>query len=322
MFQKFVVLSLALGFIPLLSQDETSARARSGDSTEFTISTDVELVVLDISVKDTKGGYVSGLARENFRVYENKKPQSITHFSHADIPVTVGLVIDNSGSMRPKRAEVIAAALTFVQASNPHDEIFVVNFNDRVRTGLPGGMLFSDNMQILRSALWKGESMGRTSLYDATAYSLQYLKKGRMDKKTLVVASDGGDNASAIGLGEVLRRTEESPATIYTIGIFDENDPDRNPGVLRKLAQVSGGEYFQLQQLDDVVAACRKIASDIRNRYTIAYKPPHLDSPQAERVIKVTASDPSRSRLVVHTRSRYIMPERTFRTANPKENHR
>jgi Ca-activated chloride channel family protein len=306
-------------FTPLFSQDATLPRETSGDRNHFTISTDVDLVILDVSVKDPKGGYVSGLAKENFRVYENNKLQTTTHFSHADIPVTVGLVIDNSGSMSPKRAEVVTAALTFVKASNPHDEVFVVTFNDKVRPGLPPDTPFTDDPEELRAALLKDESAGRTCLYDAIAYSLHYLDKGRRDKKTLVVVSDGGDNASAISWSQALRRTEESRATIYTIGIFDEQDLDRNPAVLRKLAQISGGEYFQLHNVDEIVQVCRKIASDIRNRYTIAYTPSHLDSTHSERRIKVEASDPSRSRLIVRTRSRYIMPERKLRSTNSED---
>jgi Ca-activated chloride channel homolog len=308
-----------LCFVPALWQN-TPTRLDRSDESDFTISTDIELVILDVSVKDAKGGYVSGLGKEDFRVYENNQPQPITHFSHADIPVSVGLVIDNSGSMLAKRAEVVTAALTFVQASNPLDEMFVVNFNDKVHSGLPADVPFTDDTKMLRAALWKGESVGRTSLYDALAYALKHLEKGRKDKKTLVLVSDGGDNASAIGLTEILRRTAESRATIYTIGLFDENDLDRKPSVLRKLANVSGGEYFQLRQIDDVAPVCRKIAGDIRNRYTIAYTPRHLDSRQSERLIKVTASDQSRSRLIVRTRSRYIMPESTSRIPEPKEN--
>ena len=305
------LLPLLVCGVPLLCGDlPSSPFNRSGNTTDLTISTNVELVMLDVSVKDAKGGYVSGLAEENFRVYENKKLQPIKYFTHADIPVTVGLVVDNSGSMRSKRAEVITAALTLVRASNPQDEVFVVNFNDKVHPGLTPHVLFTDDTEMLRVALWNGESAGRTALYDAMAYSLRHLDKGRMDKRTLVVVSDGGDNASKLQWSEVMRRVEESRATIYTIGIFDANDPDRNPDVLRKLAQVSGGEYFQLSELSDVAPACRKIARDIRNRYTLAYTPAHIDSRQSERFIKVTASTPSRRRLIAHTRTRYIMPAR------------
>src|SRR5712692_2772816 len=133
---------------------------------EYTIRTEVNLVLLDVSVKDAKGGYVSGLNKDNFRVYENGKPQPITQFAHADIPVSVGLAVDNSGSMRPKRREVITAALAFIQASNPHDEMFVVNFNDKVRRGLPDLLPFTDDVQELREALSKGDPEGRTALYD------------------------------------------------------------------------------------------------------------------------------------------------------------
>src|SRR5262249_45361369 len=214
------------------------------------------------------GGYVSGLAQEDFHVFENRQPQTIKHFSHADIPVTVGLVLDNSGSMRPKRQEVITAALTFAHASNPHDEVFVVNFNDRVHRALPAEVPFTDNRDVLRTALMEGNPEGRTSLYDALAHSLQHLEKGRMAKKTLVVFSYGGHNPSAVKWNDVLRQVQESRATIYTIGIFDAEDMDRNPDVLRKLASVSGGEYFELRELPEIVPVCRKIAADIRNRYT------------------------------------------------------
>ena len=137
------------------------------DSGNLIISTDVELVILDVSVKDSNGGYVSDLTADNFQVFEDRKPQAIKHFSHNDIPVTIGLIIDNSGSMRSKRPGVITAALALVGASNPHDEIFVVNFNDQVRPGLPLDVLFSDNIPTLRKALWVGSAEGRTKLYDA-----------------------------------------------------------------------------------------------------------------------------------------------------------
>lgn len=282
----------------------------AANANEFTLSTDVDLVILDAGVKDTQGGYVSGLIKENFRVYDNGKLQTISHFTNADIPVTVGLVMDNSGSMVSKRDQVSAAALNLVRASNPQDEVFVVNFNDSVRRGLPADMLFTDNTDMLRAALLNGIPGGRTSLYDALAYSLQYLEKGKMDKKTLVVVSDGGDNASAINFAEVMRRVQQSRATIYTIGIFDEDDADRNPDVLRKLANVSGGEYFQLKELEEIAPVCRKIAGDIRTRYTIAYNPHGIESRDPVRSIKVTAFAPSHKRLVVRTRTRYRVPER------------
>jgi Ca-activated chloride channel homolog len=297
-------------------QQDTGA---TGDSGDLIISTDVELVILDVSVKDAKGGYVSGLTAEDFQVHEDGKPQRIKYFSHSEIPVTIGLVIDNSGSMRSKRPAVITAALALVGASNPRDEIFVVDFNDHVRRGLPSDMLFSDDIQILRKALWIGNSEGRTRLYDALSYSLQYLDKGRMDKKTLVVVSDGGDNASTLSRKDIMRQVQESRATVYAIDIFDESDPDSNSDVLKKLAEVSGGEYFQLREIPKISSVCEKIAKDIRNRYTIAYIPSHPGSPRSVHLVKVTASAPSREKLLVRTRSRYSMPERNQQTLSLKE---
>jgi Ca-activated chloride channel homolog len=291
----------------------------SRDSGSLIISTDVELVILDVGVKDAAGGYVSGLTAQDFRVYEDNKLQEIKYFSHSEIPVTIGLIVDNSGSMRSKRPGVITAALALVGASNPRDEIFVINFNDQVRRGLPSDMLFSDDIQTLRKALWMGNSEGRTKLYDALGFSLQYLDKGRMDKKTLVVVSDGGDNASVLSRKEIMRGVEESRATIYGIDIFDENDMDSDSDVLKKMAQLSGGEYFQLREIPEIVTVCKKIATDIRNRYTIAYNPSHAGQSRSAHVVKVSASAPARQKLIVHTRSRYIVPERNQQTASQRE---
>ena len=174
---------------------------------------------------------VSGLDKDDFQVYEDGVLQQIKYFSHEDIPVTVGLVVDNSGSMRPKRADVIAAALAFARSSNPQDQMFVVNFNEKVSFGLPvnttvhrpGGSVGSCPVQ-------NSTPDGETALYDAVAAALEHLKKGNRDKKVLIVISDGGDNASKHKLAEIMAMAGQSDAIIYTIGIFDEQDADRNPG--------------------------------------------------------------------------------------------
>src|SRR6202012_1230172 len=145
------------------------------------------LVLLDVSVKDSEGGVVSGLTEDNFKVFENGKREDISQFANSDIPVTAGIAVDESGSMRPKRAQVITAALVFIQASNPMDEMFVVNFNENARRGLPDNVLFTDSAPLLRSALWQGDPEGRTALYDAIELSLHQLEFGRQAKKTLVV---------------------------------------------------------------------------------------------------------------------------------------
>lgn len=271
----------------------------------YTIRTTSRLVLLDVSVKDAAGGFVSGLTKDNFKVYENGKPQEITEFANADIPVTAGIVVDESGSMRPKQSQVIAAAVEFIKGSNPQDEIFVINFNERARRGLPDIKLFSDNVDELRAALWRGVPEGRTALYDAIEMSLHHLDMGRRDKKTLLVISDGGDNISVHKWPEVMHDVLTSTATIYTIGIFDEDDPEKNPTVLEKLAHVSGGIVYFPKTLEEIEPVCRQIAKDVRTRYTIGYIP-SAENGKPERHIKVVASAPERQKLIVRTRTSYL----------------
>ena len=188
------------------------------------------------------------------------------------------------------------------------DEIFVINFNDKVRFGLPPAMPFSDNIKALATALEKDQPVGRTTLYDAIAAALKHLEMGTRDRKTLIVVSDGGDNASRHMLPDILQMIEESHATVYTVGLFDLDDPDRNPRVLKRIASMSGGEAFLPEKLDDVIPICKKIAQDIRNRYVIGYVPARRSANGGLHTIKVTAMAPHHGRLIVQTRTSYVAP--------------
>ncbi len=276
---------------------------------EYTITTTSRLVLLDVSVKDSAGGFVSGLTKDNFQVLEDGKRQVITQFANANIPVTVGILVDESGSMRTKKPEVITAALGFIVSSNPQDEVFVLNFNERVSHGLPDTVLFSDNIAQLRAALWRGVPEGRTALYDAIIAGLKQLDEGRKDKKTLVVISDGGDNISTASFKDVMDVVLESPATIYTIGVYSPDDPDKNPQILKRLAEVTGGEFYVPPSLDGIVPVCRRIAKDIRTRYTIGYIP----NPNGKRLrhVKVSATAAGHNKLIVRARTTYLMPDAT-----------
>jgi len=276
------------------------------DPNDFKVSSDVEVVLLDVSVKDKRGGFVSGLTKESFQIWEDKVPQELTIFGAQDAPVTVGLIVDNSASVRQKKPEIVTAALTFVTQSNPKDEVFIVNFNDHVLMGLPDGVPFTDNTALLRSALLSNPSQGRTALYDAIHRGLQHLELGRLDKKTLVVISDGGDNASVIHRDELMQAIESSLATIYTVGIFDPSAKDKNLGFLKDLAKVSGGEAFMPDNMGHLVGVCEKIAHDIRNRYTIGYSPKNLTYDGKPRKLKVVARDNDGRELEVRTRTHYI----------------
>lgn len=270
----------------------------------FHISVDVNWVVLQASVHDRGGRTVAKLRQQDFAVFEDGKPQEIRLFRQEDTPVTVGLVIDHSGSMREKLADVTAAARTFVRSSNSNDQMFVVNFNERVSSGLPIGIQFSDSPGQLGDAIWSAQAKGTTALYGAVIDALERLRNGTSDKKVLLVISDGGDNASKARLDQILKMAEQSNATIYTIGIFDPEDPDKNPRVLSHLARESGGEAFFPHQLDETIQICEHIARDIRDQYTIGYVSTK-NKDGAYHKVRLAARPESGEKLSVRTRAGY-----------------
>jgi VWFA-related protein len=277
---------------------------------DTTIRVNVDVVVLHASTRPRKRVLVSGLGKEDFQVYEDGVLQEIKSFSHDDIPVTVGLVVDNSGSMRPRHAEVVAAALAFARSSHPDDQMFVVTFNENVTFGLPGKTPFTDQANQLQVALSRILPNGKTALYDAVAAALQHLKKGARDKRVLIVVSDGADNASQHQMEEIMTRAGQSDAIIYTIGLFEQDDPDKNPGVLKRLARATGGEAFLPESVKDVVPVFERIALDIRNQYTITYTPANRRQDGTYRTIRVNAAAPGQGRISVRTRSGYYAPLR------------
>jgi len=279
--------------------------------TPYTINVSVDEVVLHATVRNRKGTPVTGLEKQNFQIFEDHALQPIKHFSHEDIPVSVGLVIDNSGSMRPKRAEVITAALAFAASSNPHDEMFLINFNEHVRFGLPAPMPFTDQPDQLKAAMSTVKADGETALYDAVAVALEHLKKGARDKKVLIVVSDGADNASAHTKAQILELAKHSDAIIYSVGIYEPDDPDRNPHVLSELSHVTGGEAYFPETLRDVRPACERIAHEIRNQYTLSYSPTNQKQDGTYRGIQVRAATPEGRGLAVTTRVGYVAPLNT-----------
>jgi len=276
------------------------------DSDSLRLSVDVALVVLHATVADRDGGFVHNLKQQDFEVYEDGVRQRIRLFKNEDVPVTVGLVVDHSTTMRPKLAEVSAAARTFVRFSNREDEMFVVNFNERVSMGLPGTFRFTNSTSELDSAIRAAPTGGMTALYDAIAKALEELQAGSRDKKVLIVVSDGGDNASTHSLAQIMKLAGQSSAVIYTVGVFDGEDPDRNPSVLKRLARATGGEAFFPGELSEVVAICERIARDIRHQYTIGYVPITLPRDGAYRAVRVVAGAKGGDRLSVRTRTGYI----------------
>jgi len=287
---------------------QSPPRPNNQNDNQDTIKINVDLVVLHATVQNSNLDPVSGLGKKDFQVYEDGVLQEIESFSHEDIPVTVGLVIDNSGSMRPKRDEVITAALAFARASNNEDKIFVVNFNEHVSFGLPANTPFTNKTAQLEVALSKVAADGMTALYDAVAAALDHLTKGNRDKQALIVISDGADNASRHNLAQIMALARRSDAIIYTIGIYDRDDPDRNPGSLKQLAKATGGAAFFPGSVKNIVQICERIARDIRNQYTITYVPTNINYDGKYRVIQVKARAPDLGRLRVRARAGYYAP--------------
>ncbi|MFZ0541620.1 MAG: VWA domain-containing protein [Candidatus Sulfotelmatobacter sp.] len=280
-----------------------SSQQPSNENGTFVIRKDVDEVLLHATVVDDKQHIVTNLDRNNFSVFEDGKPQTIISFRHEDIPVSMGIVIDNSGSMREKRAKVNQAALNLVRASNPQDEVFVVNFNDEYYLDQD----FTNDLLLLKEALEKIDAKGGTALYDAIEASAANFKFARLERKILFVVTDGEDNASRDTLEQTVKHLqEENGPSVYAIGLLgDEEHPKRARRALEIIAQRTGGLAFFPATLDEVDEISRQVAHDIRNQYTIGYKPTNPRASGGFREIRVEAKAKGHKKLVVRTKSGY-----------------
>jgi len=273
------------------------------DNGVFVFKKQVEEVVLHATVLDDKHRLVTGLTKNDFQVFEDGAPQQITSFRREDIPVALGIVIDNSGSMRDKRLAVNQAAVNLVRSSNPQDEVCIVNFNDEYYLDQD----FTNQIPQLQEALARIESRGGTALYDAVVASAEHLKKSaRLDKKVLLVVTDGEDNASRESLEQAIRRLQaENGPTVYTVGLLGEEKQRRARRALTEMADQTGGVAFFPKNVGEVDSITQAVAHDIRNQYTIGYKPVRPQAQGGYRTIKVDAHAPGYKRLMVRTRSGY-----------------
>jgi len=269
----------------------------------FVLRKDVDEVLLHATVVDDHQHIVTNLDRNAFTVLEDGKPQAIVSFHHEDIPVAMGIVIDNSGSMREKRNKVNQAALNLVRSSNPQDEVFVVNFNDEYYLDQD----FTNDLLKLKEALEKIDAKGGTALYDGLVASADNFKYAKLERKVLFVVTDGEDNASSQTLEQAVKRLQqENGPSVYAIGILgDEEHPRRAKHALEIITQRTGGLAFFPKTLDEVDAISRQIAHDIRNQYTIGYKPTNPRSAGGFRQIRVEAKEKGHGKMTVRTKSGY-----------------
>jgi Ca-activated chloride channel family protein len=301
-------IAVVIAALPLLSTAQEQRPAEQTPPEEQQVfKAGAELVVLHVNVFDGRSDAVPNLPRSAFTVYEDGNPQDISFFEAGDVPVTVGLVIDNSTSMLTERDLVVAGTRAFADSSHPEDQMFAIVFNERVRLGLPKSIEFTTNRLQLIASLARFIPGGKTALYDAVIAGLEQLDKGAYQKHVLLVLSDGGDNASEHTEKEMLRRVEASSALIYTIVDPDVFTPgEGNRGVLRRLAKLSGGLAYFPKSERQVVENFTEIAGNIRRGYSIGYAPGNgsheHDRPHR---LKVTVRVPGRSDLSVRVRNGY-----------------
>jgi Ca-activated chloride channel homolog len=276
---------------------------------QYVYRSQVNEVILPVIVTDTRRHIVSNLQKNNFLVYEDGQPQTIIHFSREDVPVSIGIVVDNSGSMRTKRTAVTKAVLNLIQASNPQDEVFVVNFNDDPYLDQD----FTNKLGPLREALDRVDSRGGTALYDAVIASADHLAKGaKKDKKVLLVITDGVDNESRESLESAIRKVQDDQGPIiYTIGILgDEPGIKRAKRALQSLSDQTGGVAFFPKDLMEVDEISQEVARDIRNQYSITYQPTNPRSNGGYRKVKVEARAQGYKDLQARTRDGYFADEK------------
>jgi len=287
-----------------LAHPAQDLQEKTNDDGVFVFRKNVDEVLLHATVVDDKQRIVTNLDRSAFSVFEDGKQQDIISFHHEDIPVAMGIVIDNSGSMREKRAKVNQAALNLVRSSNPKDEVFVVNFNDEYYLDQD----FTNDLLKLKEALEKIDAKGGTALYEAVVASAEHLKRNaRLDRKVLFVVTDGEDNASRENLEQAVKQLqEENGPSVYAIGILgDEEHPKRARRALDTIAQRTGGLAFFPKSLDEVDEISRTVARDIRNQYTIGYKPTNPRGAGGFRTVRVDAKAKTHGKMTVRTKSGY-----------------
>jgi Ca-activated chloride channel family protein len=293
---------------------EIGAVTKNGD--RYTFRSQVNEVTLSAVVLDARRHLVTNLAPTNFAVFEDNQPQKITSFKREDIPVSIGIVVDNSGSMRTKRTAVTKAVLNLIQASNPQDEVFVVNFNDDPYLDQD----FTNKLSPLREALDRVDSRGGTALYDAVIASAGHLAKvAKKEKKVLLVVTDGVDNESRESLESAIRKVQDDNGpTIYTIGILgDEPGIKRAKRALQSLSDQTGGVAFFPKDLMEVDEISQEVARDIRNQYSLTSTPTNPRSTGGYRKVKVEARAPGYKDLQVRTRDGYFADEKL--TASTKQ---
>jgi len=282
------------------------------------ISVHTELVAVPVTVTDARGHRVTGLSREDFRIFEDGRPQPVAAFHHGDLTFTLGLLVDRSQSMRPKREALKKAVDALLQSVRPDDELFGIDFNDQVTLALPGATPFTHDPTELAAALIAVPAESQTALYDAVAAGLRHLALGQNERRALIVVSDGGDNASRRSYKEIVALARQSDAVIYTIGLLGTLPAaeEEDAGLLVRLCKDTGGIAYFPKTIDEITAMSAEIERDLREQYLLGFVPGENRDGRAFRKIAVSVSAAARGRLHVRARAGYV-PAATDPGARP-----
>ena len=300
---------VGLAFLFVATMAVLSAQEAQQDPPVFKAESD--LVVLHVNVFDGKSDAVPNLPQTAFQIVEDNAPQKITFFSNEDVPVTAGLVVDNSGSMIARRSMVMTGTKIFAESSHPEDELFTIVFNEHVRHGLPDSLPFSRNRVQIQAAVSRFPPGGKTALHDAVIDGLEHLQEATHQKRVLVVLSDGEDNASVHSDDVMVERAVRSDALIYTVSTAKLGADVGRPGLLRRLARMSGGVAYAPENERAVIDAFQEIAGNIRRGYSIGYVPTNTSRDGRFRRVKVSVRSPGQRNLTVIARDGYLAPNHT-----------
>ena len=277
-------------------------------------TSDTRLVILPATVQDKSGHLVTNLTEGQFQVFDNNTPQPLKLFKREDVPVSLGIIIDSSGSMRDKRSRVESAALTLVKESNKEDEVFIVNFNDEAFLDQD----FTSDIKKMEQGLSKIDSRGGTAMRDAIRMSIDHEKeKAKRDKRVLLVVTDGDDNASMVSLENLVREAQSSDVVIYSIGLLSEEEKreaKRAKHALLTLTETTGGMAFFPRDANEVEQIAHQVAHDIRNQYTLGYAPSSNAMDGAYHAVRVIANAPNHP--VVRTRTGYYATKDSMAVAH------
>ncbi len=285
------------------SSRATISLPRANES--YAISVTSELVIVPVNVTDISGNFVSGLTGNSFHVYDERQLQSLALFQQENTPVCVGLIVDHSSSMETKLPNVITAITAFAHSGNPKDEMFVVDFNDRVVVEPLDRKAFTNNSVELEKAIEAMSAHGRTALYDAVAEGLTHLQLSDLQRKALIIISDGGDNASHFKRSEILALARQSQVMIYSIILEGDFTKEQNPKALRQLSEDTGGVAFSPESVQSVVDSSAQIARDLREQYVLGFVPEKHASGNLFRKLRVKVTTPEKRKLYVRTRIGY-----------------